>query len=51
MAATAAMTGLRQGELLGLRWRDIDFDAKRLRVVSPYASLALTEPCRVALVA
>lgn len=31
----AAMTGLRQGELLGLRWRDIDFKAKKLRVVRP----------------
>lgn len=28
----AAMTGLRQGELLGLRWRDIDWAAGRLRV-------------------
>jgi integrase len=29
---TAAMTGLRQGELLGLRWRDIDWVASRVRV-------------------
>jgi integrase len=33
---TAALTGLRQGELLGLRWRDVDFTAQRIRVVSPY---------------
>jgi integrase len=29
---TAALTGLRQGELLGLRWRDIDWTAGRVRV-------------------
>jgi integrase len=28
----AAMTGLRQSELLGLRWRDIDWTAQRIRV-------------------
>jgi integrase len=30
---TAAMTGLRQGELLALRWRDIDWTAGRIRVM------------------
>jgi integrase len=29
---TAAMTGLRQSELLGLRWRDIDWSSQRIRV-------------------
>lgn len=33
---TAAMTGLRQGELLGLRWRDIDWSAARIRVRRSY---------------
>ena len=28
----AALTGLRQSELLGLRWRDIDWEAQRIRV-------------------
>jgi integrase len=33
---TAAMTGLRQGELLALRWRDIDWSAGRIRVRQSY---------------
>ena len=33
---TATMTGLRQGELLGLRWRDIDWAASRVRVRQSY---------------
>src|SRR3954447_546643 len=32
LVLTAAMTGLRQGELLGLRWRDVDWGAQRVRV-------------------
>jgi integrase len=29
---TAGMTGLRQSELIGLRWRDVDWSAQRIRV-------------------
>jgi len=32
----AAMSGLRQSELLGLRWRDVDWRAQRLRVRSTF---------------
>jgi integrase len=41
-------TGLRQGELLALRWEDVDLDAGRLRVRYTLAnvggSLTLLEP-------
>jgi len=32
----AVMTGMRRGELLGLRWGDIDWEAKRIRVRRNY---------------
>ena len=34
LVATAILSGLRQGDLLGLHWRDIDFDHKLIRVRS-----------------
>ncbi len=33
---TAAMTGLRKGELIALRWRDVDWPAARIRVRQNY---------------
>jgi integrase len=36
MYPTAAMTGMRQGELFGLRWRDVDRSARRIRVRRNY---------------
>lgn len=41
---TAAMTGLRQGELLALRWRDIDWTAGRVRVRRNYVRGHLGTP-------
>jgi integrase len=41
---TAAMTGLRQGELLGLRWRDVDLPARKVRIVSPYVRGEFNDP-------
>jgi integrase len=35
---TAAFTGLRQGELLALRWRDVDFERRVIRVHRTYKS-------------
>jgi len=35
----AAMTGMRRGEVLGLRWKDIDFDTARLAVRHTLASV------------
>ena len=41
---TAALTGLRQGELLALRWRDLDWDARRIRVRESLVRGELTTP-------
>lgn len=36
MFVTAAMTGLRKGECVALRWRDVDWSASRIRVRQNY---------------
>lgn len=36
MYLTAAMTGLRQGELIALRWMDVDFENRKIRVRQSY---------------
>ena len=41
---TAAFTGLRRGELIALRWRDVDFERSSIRVAGSYANGALTSP-------
>ena len=41
---TAAFTGLRQGELVALRWRDVDFAGEHIRVTASYTTGQLTSP-------
>ena len=41
---TAAFTGLRQGELIALRWCDVDFPGQHVRVTASYTNGALTSP-------
>jgi integrase len=44
MYRTAALTGLRQGELIALRWRDVDWPAGRLRVRRSYVRGEFSSP-------
>ena len=44
MYRAAAMTGLRQGELIGLRWRDVDWTAAKVRVRRSYVRGEFSSP-------
>jgi integrase len=41
---TAALTGLRRGELVALRWRDVDFPGQAIRVRANYSFGELVTP-------
>ena len=41
---TAAFTGTRRGEVLALRWRDVDFEGSTIRVRASYYKNQLTTP-------
>lgn len=40
----AAMTGMRQGELLGVRWIDVDWPARRIRVADNFTRGKIDSP-------
>jgi len=41
---TAALSGLRRGELLALRWEDVDFDQSSIRVFEGYSAQRTGKP-------
>jgi integrase len=44
MAVVAAVTGLRRGELIGMKWEDVDFDNGKINVVRSLVDLIEGEP-------
>jgi integrase len=47
LIVTAVYTGLRQSELLGLRWRDVDFDGGKIRVRHQISRARKKDPAKL----
>jgi len=44
LLATAVLSGMREGELLGLKWGDVDLEGKTIRISRSYRKGRFTEP-------
>jgi integrase len=46
LVASALFTGMRKGELMGLRWQDLDIDTRRLTIARSYTTTPKSDKAR-----